>query len=279
VSFSFHVPCERPPRFSTVVDAIGEPDWAVEEATPADDAFARSVFYHPYLRGRAARGIELGWDDDTFEVRILTCSSRADYELGVKTALVLARLANATVHPEGDEPLSIDSARAKYGDAWIDRMLVSGPPIVLQMAAKNGIVLSGPRRDFHIGPRFVSELRNRPSDMRPEEQLLDAMVRVQDVDEERWYPASVMRVTPKQGGEDAAFTLAVWAPDVSYVFPSVELFAITSAENLLVPHEKGPELAGDRWTWLDEKNALVEKTPQREWDDFVTRARKHAVKR
>ena len=54
------------------------------------------------------------------------------------------------------------------------------------------------------------------------------------------------------------------------------MFAITSAENLLVPHAKGPELAGERWTWLDEKNALVEKTPQREWDDFVARARKHA---
>ena len=53
--------------------------------------------------------------------------------------------------------------------------------------------------------------------MRAGEQLLAAMVRVQDVDEERWYPATVMRVTPKAGGEEKAFTLSVWAPDVAMI--------------------------------------------------------------
>jgi len=281
VSFSFHVACARPPRFSTVVDAIGEPDWALEENAPEDDAFARGVHYHPYLRARAARGIEVAWNEDGFEVRILTCSSRADYELGVKTALVLARLAGADVKPEGEDAMSIEAVRAKYAGAWLDEMVAWGPNIVMEMVdrEKSTLTMSGPRRPFHVGPRLVSELRNRPSDMRPGEQLLAAMVRVQDVDEERWYPASVMRVTPKAGGEEKSFTLSVWAPDVAYVFPSVELFAITAAENLLVPHALGPELACDRWTWLDEKNALVDKTPQAEWSDFVSRARTHAVKR
>ncbi len=194
MSFSFHVSCAKPPRFSTVVDAIAEPDWTLEESPPEGDAFAKGVYYHPYLRGRAARGIELAWNDDAFEVRILTCSSRADYELGVKTALVLARLADAKVHPEADEAMSIEDARAKYEGKWLDDMVAWGPKVVMEMVDREAstLTMSGPRRSFHIGPRLVSELRNRPSDMRPAEQLLAAMVRVQDVDEERWYPASVM---------------------------------------------------------------------------------------
>jgi hypothetical protein len=277
------VSCAKPPRFSTLVDAIGEPDWTLEESVPADDAFAPGVFYHPYLRGRAARGIELGWDDDSFEVRILTCSSRADYQLAVKTALVLARLVGAKIRPEDAEEMTIEEARAKYEGAWLDEMVAWGPNVVMEMVDREGttLTMSGPRRAFHIGPRFVSLLRTQPSDMRPGEQLLAAMMRVQDVDEESWYPANVLRVTPREGSEGSSFTVSVWAPDVAYVFPFVELFALTTTDgdNLLVPHASGPEIADDRWTWLDERNALVEKTPQREWDTLLARARKHAVKR
>lgn len=279
MSFSFYVDAPAPPSFSAVLDALREPDWACAEDAPADDRFAPGYCFHPYLRGRSARGIELCHDAGRFQVRVLTCSSRADYELALHVVRTTAHLSGGLIHPENGEGVSLDAFTASYGDAWIDEQVTTGPAVVFALVDRDGqtLTLSGARRDVHVGPRFAAELRARPGDMTAGEQLLAAMIRIQYVDEDAWYPATAFRVTPKGKGEDASFTMAVWAPDVAYLMPSVQMFALpTDDGEILVPSDAGPELAGARWTFLDERNALVEAIPQAEWDAFVARARGHA---
>lgn len=279
MSFSFYVDAPAPPSFSALVDALREPSWACIEDAPPDDRFPPGYCFHPYLRGRSARGIELCHDEGRFQVRVLTCSSRADYELALHVVRTTAHLSGGLVQPERAEPMPLDRIEAEYGDAWIDERVRSGPDAILAMVERNGqtFTLSGARRDVHVGPRFAAELRSRPGDMTAGEQLIAAMIRIQYVDEEAWYPANAFRVTPKGKGEDESFTMAVWAPDVAYLMPSVQLFALpTDDGEILVPFEAGPELAGERWTFLDERTALVEAIPQREWEAFVAKARAHA---
>ncbi len=279
MSFSFYVDAPAPPSFGALVDALHEPSWQCAEDAPADDRFPPGYCFHPYLRGRSARGIEICHEDGRFQVRVMTCSSRADYELAMNVVRTMAHLSGGRVQPEDADPMTLDELDARYGAAWIDRMVDVGPDAVIAMVERDGqtLTLGGARRDVHVGPRFAAELRARPGDMTPGQQLLSAMVRIQFIDEETWYPAAAFRVTPKGKGEQESFTMAVWAPDVAYLMPSVQMFAIpTDDGEILVPFEAGPELAGARWTFLDERNALVEAIPQAEWDAFVAQARAHS---
>jgi hypothetical protein len=278
VSFSFYVSAKEPPRFSALVDALREPDWACPEDPPDGDRFPEGFFFHPYRVGRAARGIELGLEDGRFQVRILTCSSRADYELGVRVTDTLAQMMASPVHPEDGDPMPRDEAWDAYDDAWIDRMVAWGPRVTMAMVDEKMqmLTMAGPRRSFCLGPRFLAELRADSGDNLGE-RILEAMIQLQSVDAERYYAASVMRVSPKEEG-GTSFTVTAWGPDVAYLFPDVEYLALVgSNDHLLVPSAAGPKIARERWRYLDEKNALVEATPAREWSALVASAQSFAT--
>lgn len=282
VSFSFSLRLDEPPPISVVIDALREPHWACTEELPLDDQWSSGSVIHPFVKGKSARGVEVSFEDGRFQVRILTCSSRADYVLGLRLVDVLATLGRSTVTPEDGKPMARELLAARYDHAWIEQMVDWGPEAIMKMVETDAqtLTMSGAVREVHVGPRFVSDLRARKGDMTAEQQLLAAMVRIQNIDVGRWYAASAFRVTPRGKGEADAVTLAAWAPDVAYLFPSVQFFAIVAQNgtDVLVTNEHAAGLAGDRWTWLDEKNALCEAVPQADWGAFVLRAREHAVR-
>jgi hypothetical protein len=188
----------------------------------------------------------------TFQVRIMTCSSRADYELGVRVADTLARMMNSTVQPEDSEPMSREDAWRKYDDAWIDKLVAWGPDVAAQIVdeKQKTMTMGGPKRPFHLGPRFLAELRAAGPAATLGERLLAAMVAVQSVDE-RYFAADTMRVAPKGAAAGAGFTMAVWAADVTYLFPDVQHFALHGLERpLFIPASAGPTIAGDKWRYL-----------------------------
>src|SRR5579871_2476870 len=114
MSFSFYVKTSTPPRWSALVDAVAEPLWECTEDPPEDDRFVSGLVRHPYARGRAARGVEVAFEGDALQVRILTCSSKGDYELGLRTILAMARLCEANIEPEDGDAMSPAALGDRY---------------------------------------------------------------------------------------------------------------------------------------------------------------------
>src|SRR4029453_14915334 len=164
--------------------------------------------------------------------------------------------------------------QAHFGDEWVATMTAHGPKAVIAMVDRDGqtLTMRGPRRPFYMGPRFLKELRARGSDMLLEERILDAMVRLQGVDEDRYHPAPVLQVAPKGGGN--SISLAAWAAGVAYLFPAVQYLAlmVEGSTELLVPQAMGPRIAGEAWVWMDERHALVEATALEDWPELCARA-------
>jgi hypothetical protein len=281
MSFSFYVRSTEPPRFSAVVDALAEPDCVCIEDAPADDAWQPGAIFHFYTRGRSARAIEVGLEGEVFRVRIMTCSARGDLQLALRLVDTLARLTGSLIEPEHpkDAAFPLVERPQRYGDEWIAHELASGPALVATLVDRDGqtLTMSGPRRGFHIGPRFLKELQGRGSDMPLGARILEAMVRLQSVDEEAYYPAAILQVSRKGGGD--SISLAVWTAGTAYLFPPVQYLVFTRDDDsrFLVPHSAGPQIAGDDWTWMDERHALVEATPASDWPALIERATEHAV--
>ena len=281
MSFSFHVRSAEPPRFSAVIDAVAEPDCVCIEPPPEDDTWQPGSFFHFYTRGRSAREIEVSYVDERFRVRVMTCSTRADLLLALRFVDTLARLTGSLIEPERsqEEPFALEERPHRYGDDWIVSEVASGPALVATLVERDGqtLTMSGPRRDFHIGPRFLKELQGRGSDMPLGARILEAMVRLQSVDEESYYPAAILQISRKGGGD--SISLAVWSAGTAYLFPAVQYFVFTRDDEsrFLVPQSTGPQIAGEAWTWMDERHALVEATSGEEWAALIERAAEHAV--
>src|SRR5687767_6102130 len=128
---------------------------------------------HPFLVGSGARGIELAYEDGRMQVRIMTCSSRADHELALAVVKYLARKGpHVLVTPEDADEMSYADVAKRYGDGWIAEQVEVGTRYPLSLAAEGQtITLGGSRRDFHLGPRLHAELVKAGN---PGVRLLDA---------------------------------------------------------------------------------------------------------
>ncbi len=289
MSFSFYVPCAEPPRFKHVVDTVNEPSWRcpegdrIEKSPDAHGDWGGGFRFHPYAEGRAARGVELAWEDGAFEVRIITCSSRGDHELGLAIVRALAFLAHAHVSPGTRDAGALppmDFMRA-YGDAWIDRSEQAGPAKVISVLQKKGGVVSiaGARRPFQCGPRFLEQLRATGSEDSLNERFMRALVALQSVDE-TFYRAEEPKLStiPGLSGNELR-TVASWEPGVAYLFPHVDFFALSmpAGTPLYVPHADAAFVAGEAWTFMDETSALVMAIEGGAWPRLLMRARDVAI--
>ena len=304
MSFSFYVRVPQAPDYRAVMRSVGLSDIRCEEGEPTKSSASAGAnkadrgkygkgegaatmrvpwppgIRHFYRPGLSARGAEVSYEKGTFQVRILTLSAPEDYDLAMRLAEAVARLAGVKESdPEDDDPFPIEELRSRYGDEWVRNTNRAGLAVVRTMAGEdktNTLTLSGPVRPFHLGQRLLGELEAAG----PEDELLDRLIQamrsVQNVDEEEYYFANVMEA--KKGEEEDApkITFTAFGPGVRYLLPDVKYLVLVGEEGeepLFLPAEKLPELLPEgNWSWLDEKQMLVEPIDEDDWPEFLERA-------
>jgi hypothetical protein len=274
MSFSFYIPMADPPPLS-VFEGLGIDGVRCVEELSGDHL--PEGYWHFYVEGLSVRAIEVSHEDERLQVRIMTCSAAVDHALAVAIAKAAARQADALIEPEGCDPCSLEELDSAYGQGWIDDQVTWGANVIRRiMSANETVTMSGPRRDFHMGPRLVAELGAAGPPEKFPERLFSAMRRLQYIDEDRYFAANILKVSSKETGK--GFTLAVWGPEVGYLFPVVDyLHLVEGEEAFQIPYAVAPTLPGLHVTWLDEKHFLVEPVEKERWGAFCTEARRHAV--
>lgn len=258
-----------------------DPRWRVaglddddDDDEPDDRELVDGAAWLIYLRGASSRGVAVGRRGAELEVRINLCASAADHALAIDLAIRLAAQAETTIACEDEgAPVSPDALRARAAD-WIADQTAWAPGIVASMVDREGQVvhMSGPRREFAIGPRFLAELRAGSDDLG--RAMLAAMVALQDLDD--YHRAMAMTVTQQDG--TVASSYAVWGPRGPYLFRRVTKLTLTDdVDRVVIPWERGPEVAGGGWRWRDEHHATVERTDAVGWQARLARARQVAL--
>ena len=271
VSFSFYVPVSGPPSLQAIEKAVDLSAWAVRSDV---DVLGEGAVCHPLLVGRSARGVELAYEQGRLQIRIMTCSSHGDHELALAIVKAVAK-PGILIEPEDGDAMPLDALLERHGGAWIEEQVRVGTSYPLSLAADGQTVtLSAPRRDFHLGPRFRAALA-RGAEGTMGARLIDAMIALQAIGDDDYYKAEALEISR---GEES-FTLAVWAPEVSYLFPAVERFAIIrdDGSSFMIPADRGPEVGGEAWRWVDEDQALVEARAGSAWVNIVDVARQYAI--
>lgn len=186
---------------------------------------------HYYRSGVSCRAVEISRG----EVRILACSCPEDYDLAFRFLAAFGAPA-----PAVDIPAQIRADLAAL------------------KAQSQILTLDGPIREFHIGPRLWSEIGDNP------DRLFAAMRRTQYVNVSEYYAANVIPVDAPE-----PFTVAAWTEGVRTLFPAVDYIVLENT--LFMPASVLPEVAGDRFQWLDEKQSLVEAFEGEDWKRLLKR--------
>lgn len=287
MSFSFYLDLPNPPPMGELLEPIPYDILCVEEEEidPEDDW--PEGYTHLFREGLSTCAVEINREETRYQVRIMAFCSPEDYELALAVVEQLALYGEvATITPEEGEPMPLGQLKKQYGKEWIAQQVKSLFGMLPAMVAREkdtALQVPGAVRPFWIGSRLMKELTEAgPAESLPQ-RIIAAIRKVQYLDPEEYFCASVMEVSSKEGEgtEDESFTVTAWGPGVRYLFPVVDYLAIIEdmegEGHFLVPYDAVHEIAGDHCSCLDEKQTLVEPFDEDEWPELLARARKHEV--
>ncbi len=292
MSFSFYLDLPKAPPLGELLEPIPYDILCVEEDEIDPDDDWPEGYTHLYREGLSTCAVEIDREDNRFQVRIMAFCSPEDYELALTVVELLAKWGNVeTIEPEDGEPMSLKELKAQYGKEWIAdqvKSLFSMLPAMVEKEKDAALQVPGAVRPFWIGPRLMKELVDAGPEGTLPQRIIAAIRKVQYIDPEEYFCATVMEVSSKKNDDkaddktdDKSFTVTAWGPGVRYVFPNVDYLAVIEdmegEGHFLVPYEAVHEIAGDHCSWLDEKQTLVEPFDEDEWPELLARARKHEV--
>ncbi len=285
MSFSFYIPAAEAPTYGDLLAGMPFSDLVCiedeDDEFDADEPIAADFKLHFFREGVSIRPIEASWDDDRCEVRIMSFSAPSEYELALALVEHLAESNGAEVSPEDAEPMSVEQFRDSYGEAWaadqVSSLFDMLPALVRR--EESAAQVPGAHRPVYFGKRLMAELEAAGPPEELTERIMTFMRQVQYDYEDEYFAANAMQLR-KNDDPDVTFTLAVWGPGVSYLFPDVDYLAMhtpTGGETFFIPYKQVFAVAGERCRWLDETQTLVEATPEEDWPALLARARQFAV--
>jgi hypothetical protein len=264
-----------PPDFMATLDAISRALHindlrSLEDVPPPGTPWPDGI-RHLFRHDVSTRTTEITCGGGEFAIRMFSLASREDVALAVALAEYVAEHTGASVvtSEQGGE-LPPDELETFYSTAWADKQIESGHAMVSALIrdGKGPIEIPGPNRSFCVGPRVLLQLGGAQA-------MVEAIRRVQ------WIPIR----TAAQFGANAKtdnreIKLAIWIGE-EVVFPNVEFAGISdpSASErtvFMIPASRIPELAGERWTPIDEKQGILAEFGD-DWPAVVAAARRFEV--
>ncbi len=289
MSFSFSIQAPEPPIVGEVFDGIDYWDIQCDKELSFDDPWPEGT-QMLFRDGISARGIEITYENDEIQVRILTLSSPSDYELAFCFLDSIAScLDQEFINPEGEEEpysFSIDQLRERYNQEWIQETNSYGLNFIKKMLDEEHqyVNLIGYRRDFYIGKRLYQELLDDGPYEELQERVIAKMIEVQSVDNESYFPAQILLLKKDREGDsenssqeeesnpEKMISFSVVAPGIGYLIAKVKYIALYQENQspLFIRLEDFRKLIPiSSWSYVDECQFILEPIDEMDWHSFL----------
>jgi hypothetical protein len=247
---------------------------SLEDVPPPGEPWPEGI-RHLFREDVSTRTTEITSSGGVLTVRMFSMASPEDIELAIAVVEYIAEHAGvAVVESESRGTLAVNELANVYDATWIETQLISGHGALgtLVREGKGPIELPGPNRSFVIGARVLLQL----GPDKPHRRLLEAIRHVQ------WIPIRSGSIFTAQAKSDhRQITIAMWLGE-EVVFPDVEFCGIAVDPDadkptvFLIPAARVPELAGERWTAIDERQGILAEVGG-DWAAVVEAARRFQV--
>lgn len=239
------------PVLEDLIEAVGAEDLRCD----ADAAGLVPGIYRFHREGISTRFTELKVTEVSVKVRMFSLASPEDVAFAmqlVRGVAALGGVTDADAEMLGITPIA--DIVAHFDAGWADEQVRSGLGMLRAMIedGRGPMEIPGPRRSYFVGPRVLEELAAAEDEETDHRRLLEQIRRVQ------WLPVRTAGTFVTKGPEGEDVKLGVWLGD-EVVFPAVP-YAAVSAEHeggardvILIDSSHVPRLAGERWTYLDER--------------------------
>lgn len=165
--------------------------------------------------GQSTRGISIVRTEKQYEIMLNTLASKADWELAIRAAAVIAESADERVQPEDTKEMPLKDFLLYCSSEWIEQHLTNGIKELLNTiyTTKIPVVLFGYRGRFSIGIDLLNRLNLNG---KPERDIYNELVRefidVQNNLAGYHIPVQLMSDGPVGGKQE---DMLIWIPQIA----------------------------------------------------------------
>ncbi len=270
MSYSMSVELSATPELASIVRSLGA-DVVIHEEVPAGGWPEDVEAVHLYQVGKSTRGIEVGYEDGTFSVRMLACAGPDDWRLAYAT-MAAAAGPDATITGEDGTTGRCATGWEDFGRVMARELATSIVTIKTMVAQGNAMEMNGAVRPVYFGPKMLERVGDNPL------HLLEAIQVVQYIDAQGFEFVDYQNLASLLGlGVDVG-GFSVWDPTKAQAFAPAPTLGIKCDEaGLYISTDSIAAVAGKRLIWLDEKQFAIAATPAAELPALIARAKEHRV--
>lgn len=263
MSVLIKVDLDQPPPVDELVRHVDSPD--LYGQTGRGDWPEAALLLHRQLV--STRQIEVAWQAGELEITIRVFASSEDIDLALRLASAIALEHGRDVWVEGEAGIPPGELQARFDRRAWSATMAAGMRRLIER--KGTVELSGPQRPAYLGPRVLAALDAGDSAEPFFRRAITWLRRVQWIEETEGYRA--MGILE---GRESGRTVAIWDPRYRAVLPLVDVVAIYHQDDhVAFAAARVPELVGDRATWLDDEQLLLEAMRDDEIDLLVSTVR------
>jgi hypothetical protein len=163
MSYFFYLYSVADLNYPEIIASLGISDIALVDDTPlSSDGRWPNGTLHLYIDHISTRPLEIEYIDQTISIRIFQASCLEDYMLAIDLAASIAVLYDRPVHPEGDDPMDVETFRQRYNMQWAKDHCRTMVEMLFSLHEKNDerLSVSGTKAQLTIGPRFTHQVKS-----------------------------------------------------------------------------------------------------------------------
>jgi len=280
MSTSFWINNAKDLGYHDMIRRVSEKDLRLKEETELGGSLQwPEGQLHFYIDNLSCRPIEITYDGDLFQIRILQASSIADYELALKFVVAAAEATEGTIDTENEGRLTLNAFQKKYDLKWCQAHMQRMLEMLIEMYEHKSsrITLSGCKCDLKIGPRFMNQVLQDPENF--SKNFFERFRRLQYLENEDIFIAAVITVSDKENPYKEA-KVAVLAEAVATALSiSADVIAIRNQEGhyLNLRTDEFINLLGEDAFWLSEELLITKSYQGRDFEQLWSKAESLAL--
>ncbi len=273
MSESFTVKVGKAITFNKFLKLVNLPSFEHCSHDLPDENASMTGINHFYQDEVSCRAIEIEYwpKDKSYSIQTNHPASKEDWMLMRHITESLAQHFNAAI-TDGDGNCNIEQFSKKYDKQWASGLSHFGANALLDCSFGTGFAsLEGAVRPFYFGERAKTEITSNRSGDDIYAELFRRIYETQYIGLEYFVPKHYEIAGTKK-------KFAVIGPGVQAVTPYVDFISFPQDKGMIfIPYAALPQILGERLSWLDEKQALIDPIDESEWPNVMTIAAQHSV--
>ncbi len=261
-------------NYSDTIQALDIKDVTLQESSLLNnDGLWPQGYTHIYIDNVSARPIELEYNDDSLNIRILSSSSPEDYSLATKLTNLIATQYKSDVMPEDSDVIKYHDFLQTYNEEWCIKHSYQMIDMLFSMikSDRSDLRISTSTGEYTAGPKLLSQLEKY--DNMHDEFIKRITLFNYAEQKDIFVPSLIVLHNDEKTKQVKIATLGEGVPSLISMNANAVALSSDDHEKVIISTSQLLDILENDFDWISEDSFYVKGYSESEWEVMLKKAK------